>query len=542
MNTQSSLWLYPLVLMSLFSLAVYARMGIYWTWGFCLQSLAMLAAGLAGFIFPWASIACALVGWGIFVGSIIVPRSILTRLEKNLMLLNPDAAVADARALKFFFWGAPGRFWLDVAGSMAAFIRGDAEEAEGLIASWRERRIPRSTRDGLNNYLLTGKVIMRDWNGIIMEFQRIRDQSGGRAPYGVALSAARAYLELGLVAEALACLEMANLRSVRLTNEAIYMVFLPFFSLAGAADELAGLLSQIGVSGLPLPRCASLYWSGRCLAAQGKVGEARAVFQQALSLTPAKNTAWPERIEYQLARLDGKEDLMAAPDWSYEIARASEILRRASLVSEIVAPRKPSKAALALVLALSLSYLVTHSFSILASTGTLAVSLLSFKWGVLDADLVKQGEIWRLVSYMFLHTHISHLALNLIGLWWFGRLTENFYGTGRFAFIFFACGILSGLAQTALSADKLAVGASGAVMGLFGAAAAGIFRSKGILPKNVRLSELSWMLGLAVAQVLLDQIVPRVAVFAHLGGLVSGLALGLVLPMRAFETGEARPA
>jgi membrane associated rhomboid family serine protease len=69
-------------------------------------------------------------------------------------------------------------------------------------------------------------------------------------------------------------------------------------------------------------------------------------------------------------------------------------------------------------------------------------------------------------------------------------------------------------------------------MGVFGAATAGIFRSKQILPESIRRTEVAWMLGLAAAQVALDQIVPHVAVFAHLGGLVAGMVLGLIIPLR----------
>src|SRR5262249_45766319 len=152
-----------------------------------------------------------------------------------------------------------------------------------------------------------------------------------------------------------------------------------------------------------------------------------------------------------------------------------------------------------------------------------------FQWGVLDAQQVGSGEYWRLLSYLFLHSHVSHLALNLVGLWWFGRLAENLFGTGRFLTIYFTSGILSGLPHLLFSPEMLAFGASGAVMGVFGAATAGIFRCKQILPESIRKTEVRWMLGLAAAQAVLDQVVPHVAVFAHLGGLVAGLALGLII-------------
>jgi len=80
-----------------------------------------------------------------------------------------------------------------------------------------------------------------------------------------------------------------------------------------------------------------------------------------------------------------------------------------------------------------------------------------------------------------------------------------------------------------LAPHTMAIGASGAVMGVFGAVAAGIFRLKNVIPESLRRSELYWMLGLAVAQIILDHIIPQVASFAHLGGLVGGLILGMFL-------------
>jgi rhomboid protease GluP len=74
-----------------------------------------------------------------------------------------------------------------------------------------------------------------------------------------------------------------------------------------------------------------------------------------------------------------------------------------------------------------------------------------------------------------------------------------------------------------------AVGASGAIMGIFGAVAAGIWRLKDRLPRGVRRQELSWMLGLALSQVVLDHFLPHVASMAHLGGLVFGFLIGMLL-------------
>ncbi len=88
------------------------------------------------------------------------------------------------------------------------------------------------------------------------------------------------------------------------------------------------------------------------------------------------------------------------------------------------------------------------------------------------------------------------------------------------------------MSEVMWSQSLIAIGASGSVMGVFGATAGAVFRCKDFLPANLRKSELNWMVRLALLQIILDQVIPHVAVFAHLGGLVAGLMLGLLLPVR----------
>ncbi len=78
----------------------------------------------------------------------------------------------------------------------------------------------------------------------------------------------------------------------------------------------------------------------------------------------------------------------------------------------------------------------------------------------------------------------------------------------QFLFIYLATGMLSGMSHVLLAPAMPAVGASGAVMGIFGAVAAGIWRLKDRLPRGIRRQELSWMFGLALSQVVLDHFSP----------------------------------
>lgn len=54
-------------------------------------------------------------------------------------------------------------------------------------------------------------------------------------------------------------------------------------------------------------------------------------------------------------------------------------------------------------------------------------------------------EVWRLVTFQFLHAGPLHLFLNMFGLWVFGGLVEDYLGAKRYAAFYLVCGICGGL-------------------------------------------------------------------------------------------------
>ena len=92
------------------------------------------------------------------------------------------------------------------------------------------------------------------------------------------------------------------------------------------------------------------------------------------------------------------------------------------------------------------------------------------EWFALDTSKVLSGQIWRLVSYGFLHSRedVFHILFNMLFLWWFGRRLESLYGSKEFL-IFYLCG-LAVSATFFVGLDLVsgnpgsAIGASGAVM------------------------------------------------------------------------------
>jgi len=81
-------------------------------------------------------------------------------------------------------------------------------------------------------------------------------------------------------------------------------------------------------------------------------------------------------------------------------------------------------------------------------------------------------EPWQLVTYSFLHGNVAHLALNMFGLWMFGRDVERYLGSVRFLAMYFAAVLTAGLTQLVVVSSALhgppvpTVGASGGVFGV----------------------------------------------------------------------------
>ncbi len=158
-------------------------------------------------------------------------------------------------------------------------------------------------------------------------------------------------------------------------------------------------------------------------------------------------------------------------------------------------------------------------------------------------SLVAAGEYWRLLAAMFLHIGLMHLAFNAWALYSLGRDVEATYGSTRFLAIYLLTGLFGSVAYYLLGGDGLSAGASGAVFGLVGAEIAYFLRNRelfGAFGKQ-RLGNLA---GLVAINLAFGFTMAGINNLAHLGGLLSGMALGWVLsPTYGIQRGlDGRPA
>ncbi len=142
--------------------------------------------------------------------------------------------------------------------------------------------------------------------------------------------------------------------------------------------------------------------------------------------------------------------------------------------------------------------------------------------------LVQEGEVWRLLASLFLHTGLLHLYFSGLTLFFVGGVLERLLGRSRFVIIFMLAGLGGSLAAALFSRGMFTVGSSGAVVGLFGAYAVVSLRYGPDLPVGLR-QPWRWWLVVGFLQLLLPFIVPALEYITYAGSLVLGIIATLLV-------------
>jgi len=152
-------------------------------------------------------------------------------------------------------------------------------------------------------------------------------------------------------------------------------------------------------------------------------------------------------------------------------------------------------------------------------------------------ELIVEGEVWRLMTAVFLHVGLLHIAFNSYALLAFGPQVERSYGRTRFLLIYLLSG-LSGSAFSFLLNPYASIGASGAIFGLIGVIGAYLYRYRDRIVAG--RSRLTGVLVVVFYNLLYGFVVPMVDNWAHIGGLLAGLALGWCMAPR-YEVRQIGP-
>jgi membrane associated rhomboid family serine protease len=162
--------------------------------------------------------------------------------------------------------------------------------------------------------------------------------------------------------------------------------------------------------------------------------------------------------------------------------------------------------------------------------------LLEVLW--LDKVAVAAGEYWRLWTVTLVHADPLHLFFNMYALYLAGPIVERWYGSWWFLILYLVCAAAGSVASFVFGGDVPAVGASGAIFGLFGVllAASRVHRpvdraSRGLVGQLGFLVLLNLVFGFASGG--------EIDNAAHLGGLFAGLWLGAAIQPTGVPTMSA---
>jgi membrane associated rhomboid family serine protease len=175
-----------------------------------------------------------------------------------------------------------------------------------------------------------------------------------------------------------------------------------------------------------------------------------------------------------------------------------------------------------------------------------AGELIVNAYGMIPRDIASGHHLWTLVTSMFLHGGFFHIIGNMLYLWIFGDNVEDAFGHFWFLVVYLFTGIAGSLLQIVLLPGSTipTIGASGAISGVMGAYFVLFPRARvlTLIPIFFFIRLIYLPAPLLLGFWILLQIlygcssVPGtgggVAYFAHIGGFVSGLILGLVVRNR----------
>lgn len=139
------------------------------------------------------------------------------------------------------------------------------------------------------------------------------------------------------------------------------------------------------------------------------------------------------------------------------------------------------------------------------------------------------GEWWRLLTCVFIHGGLLHIAFNMWCLWDLGRLAESVYGHWTFAVVYLITGLAASLASLFWNPVVLSVGASGAIFGIAGALVASFYLGEFSVPRSAVMGTLRSVVMFVGYNLFFGAIIAHTDNAAHIGGLLMGLLLGALI-------------
>ncbi len=139
-------------------------------------------------------------------------------------------------------------------------------------------------------------------------------------------------------------------------------------------------------------------------------------------------------------------------------------------------------------------------------------------------SFVRDGQIYRLLTSMFLHVDFFHILFNMYALFILGPQVEKYYGKLRFILIYLISGLLGSVFSCVFGGEfTISYGASGAIFGLFGSILYFTYYYRATLQGLLRSSLMPTLLF----NLLIGFMIPGIDVWCHIGGLIGGVLISM---------------
>jgi len=149
--------------------------------------------------------------------------------------------------------------------------------------------------------------------------------------------------------------------------------------------------------------------------------------------------------------------------------------------------------------------------------------------GVLHGySVVMNGEFFRLFTSIFLHADAMHIVMNMLSLYMVGTVVEKLFSKSAYLGIYFASALIGSFSSIYMHLGGQAVGASGAIFGLFGALAGFAFVHR-VTMREQFMSFIKDFGVILLINLVIGFVFPSIDVSAHVGGLVAGMLGGFMI-------------
>ncbi|CAA6817669.1 MAG: FIG056164: rhomboid family serine protease [uncultured Sulfurovum sp.] len=167
--------------------------------------------------------------------------------------------------------------------------------------------------------------------------------------------------------------------------------------------------------------------------------------------------------------------------------------------------------------------------------GALSPSLDQYFYenGVLHGySVIVKGDFLRLISSTFLHSDAVHIVMNMLSLYIVGTMVEKLFSKTAYLSLYFISAFFGSFAAIYMDLGVQAVGASGAIFGLFGALAGFAFVHRNTM-RNQFIAFMKNFGLILVLNLAIGFAFPSISISAHVGGLIAGMLGGFIIAKNA---------